>query len=1181
MNPRRFTPTILVALGLVLPGCFGGGGSLSQSEAKTAGRFELLSLNLTEGAVWELNRSIRMVFNHPVDPNSVSFGSVLIRPVDSRIIGRPVTGSFQFEVGSGNTVLLFRPACPTNEENDNGGLAPGGYQYEISLPTTETFGATVLRDTSGHALAEGTTVQFRTPIPPSEILFLDSSNQPPAISDVIYPDGLNLFTDGEGAIEIFFDQAIDGRALNLNNSNVFLLYSGDTATNIGPNPQPSDFPDTNLVPGTLVLAENCTETGAKVLFQVAGILPPDRYLRLVMRSQFTDIVGQRNLVDSIWSDHRTPTLAELYQDPSWQESDPTVDEFRDEFLNATYVDADAGLSLPPAEIKDGRAFASFDFPGQFVPPEADFYLDLPYTEIFTDGQTLFSDSNGRVFVVNNGVLYVDEFHLAEGSTLRGRGRNPLVIYATGDVTLDGELDVSGNHSHWPTSLNSPQFPEGGSLGECGGGDGGTSSWITDRETPRGQTGYGAFQLEAAGGQGGEGCYQQANNGGSGDLECIRMVAGGGGGGNFALVANDSVVWTKWDKTTPEVPDGLDDEGPDHDATEHPFNPASGILGAEAGLRGSSFESNFFLENGETYSDPHGAYGMEDMTVDTVAWDGDRNLGGDFPRIDPPCDAPGCPDWDEGHPTNGPDGGAAGPSIFSGDGLTANDFWGSRFNPATGEFLVGELLAPWAGAGGGAGGDSQIITRQDIDGFAGIDPINDFYPDRPFQTYTQYYRKGAPGAGGGGQLLIMAIGTISIGPNAMIRANGGVGYGGESVSFTYWQISGSGGGSGGHVVLHSATALDLSRVTVDGVTNFAELVNTIQDQTTHLDLIRGIGGRRGWCASRLSRASDGIKLDGNGDFMIGRGGAGASGVLQIHVPNPATDLLFSTTNDFDQLVDQYVDSGGVMDADRMEEVLSIFASPKPYLLVPFFASGSQLQSRWIDSGLAYQRLDPDNGNDNYPDYANAALVQFLGVDGTGLVETTNFQVDRQTAVAAGSTAVADWQSNQMTLAGASSYFAPAFLRRPELLNGYDLLPDDSPNETGFQIVDAVYNRGTDVLTLTTAASDGPLISALNGNHPQWSVAAKFFRLDTSGLKDYLPSSTEVTFEFQGADESAPGSNEPGTPVPGPSQWTSDLSQLLGKRFIRYRVGFEINADEGGLSLNSPRPTLDYMKLPFVW
>jgi len=141
------------------------------------------------------------------------------------------------------------------------------------------------------------------------------------------------------------------------------------------------------------------------------------------------------------------------------------------------------------------------------------------------------------------------------------------------------------------------------------------------------------------------------------------------------------------------------------------------------MRGSALDAIPDLDPNNPPSYAHGIYGMEDMMPDYV----------DPPDIDgswdPPWDTPTKP-FGDGHPAFGPDPGRGGPTIFDGDNDTSNDFWGRRLNN-DGTVTVGELMAPWAGAGGGGSGDSQLIPRS-IDQSTGVmNPLIDSFPARPF------------------------------------------------------------------------------------------------------------------------------------------------------------------------------------------------------------------------------------------------------------------------------------------------------------------------------------------------------------------------------------------------------------------------------------------------------------------
>lgn len=1150
------------------------GGNGNGQPYNPTGEFRVLGVNILEGQVWELNRPIRIEFNHPLDPASVSFSSIVIRSTDPGAAGHPVTGTFQLAPDEDGRVLVFRPTCPTDDANSNGAFLPGGVGYELVMPVGATNG-NVLRDTSNRPLSKSLRRTFISPRPPAEPLFLDLKPGPATVTEVVFPEGLNLFTLPDPAIEIRFDQAIDGRSSNLNTDRLFVLFSAGV---IGSG-QEDVFPSANKLPGRLVLLENCNESGAVVQFVISGLLPPNRKLRLQMNNDFRDIVGLTNIEHVRWEPHVTPTLSDLYADPSWTETDETVDEFRDDFDTSAFLDADAEVPLPFASVGSGFVSASFQFGGTYTGKS--FVIDSPYRELFTDSTQAFTDDNGEPHYLNNGVLNVHNFTINAGSVLRCRGKVPLVIYATGEVVINGELNLNGNNAKWPSSLQSPQFPEGGAQGECGGGQGGDACWVGIAETPRGESGDGPFGLAHAGGQGGEGLYGDGKYvGGDVASATYRLVAGGGGGGGFARTLNQSVLWKNWPQNGDFKPTGVDNAGPDHIDTRHTQwnvvwtpDPNSPAYGAEDGMRGTAADNT--TDPGA--SNASGGYGCEDLNKDTDVTPADT-----ISNLDPAWDTGTVPTFHYGHPTNGAEGGRGGTSVFLKDGDLKDDFWGRRLKP-DGSVQVGELLSPWAGSGGGGGGDSIAVNRPDLDGVAGPDPIPLYIPLDPFQkslggntTGWIKYRKGAGGGGGGGQCMVFAIGMIRFGASGKLTANGGVGYSGESVIYTDNGISGSGGGSGGHVVVHSATGLDLSAYYVGTATNAGQF-STLVPPTTG-DPIQAFGGRRGWSCPNDPPKHAGNLDDGNGDFRIGRGGAGGNGVIQFHVPDPKTDIIWpaAAANG----IKAYI--GDPVNTDKLEEALDLFSAPSGYALIPFFAAASMVQSEWIDTGLAGLRLSPNQtpGSWTYPKWAST-LHRFAGTNtGTGFVNVTNEKVDLLPVIATGSTLAVTFDAYELTIPAASTLFEAKYLRNPKLLIGYDVYPKAAGTKA-FQIVGADYTRSNDTLRIQSRVSDTPMSFEVDPNSPTWNIRGKFFRIETTGARDKLPSNATIRVEFQGANESAPGTNEPGTPFPGATSWTANLNNLTGFRWIRWRITFDLDAQGAGADLNTPRPLVDYLKLPFVW
>lgn len=182
----------------------------------------------------------------------------------------------------------------------------------------------------------------------------------------------------------------------------------------------------------------------------------------------------------------------------------------------------------------------------------------------------------------------------------------------------------------------------------------------------------------------------------------------------------------------------------------------------------------------------------------------------------------------------PQGGIIGEAVFI-DMNADNDFYGRKV--VGGAILVGELNFPQSGSGGGGGGDAIPSAT---------------FPSMPF--FPSSDEKGAGGGGGGG-LGILISPYIGVGPSGHIHADGGDGAAGENTIFFDRVGGGSGGGSGGSILLQART-IDLSQAS-DGA-------------------LTALGGRGGEGRHNTFGA-------------VGAGGNGGPGVIQIHVPNAATDI----------------------------------------------------------------------------------------------------------------------------------------------------------------------------------------------------------------------------------------------------------------------------------------------------
>lgn len=142
----------------------------------------------------------------------------------------------------------------------------------------------------------------------------------------------------------------------------------------------------------------------------------------------------------------------------------------------------------------------------------------------TDFSVVQTSAGPRSFA--GGVFLFHNVTIPRGVRVRGVGRNPLVIIASGRIQIDGTLSVRGGDGQSVNTLNSANFPSAGGQGNCGGGDGGQGSPNPTGRSFQGGTGFGAFGYPGVGGQGGR-------------ISCTSScrIGSGGGGGAFATLGD--------------------------------------------------------------------------------------------------------------------------------------------------------------------------------------------------------------------------------------------------------------------------------------------------------------------------------------------------------------------------------------------------------------------------------------------------------------------------------------------------------------------------------------------------------------------------------------------------------------------------------------------------------------------
>ncbi len=1018
-----------------------GGGSDGGSVGGVTG-FQLSSISVPEGAVWEINRPIEFRFNADVDFDSVNLNTIeILTPT-----GLPANGEF---VQADKRTVIFQPTCPTQPDFGDAGLVPGGTSYTVRVLGGKDNGLAI-QSMSGESLATSQSRSFVTPTTmTASVLFLDPVVGPP--SPVIRPVGSSdksatyLEVGNDDTSRVYFEFDPLAQAISIPQDQPVNLYS-DVSTRIAfvlelnqpINPAASNVNGQNVyleyqsAPGTFErlatevrLLENCTETGATLRLDPRGIVPQGTRVRAVITPAFEDLVGERNLlpinefarIDTLLIDHPTLTPSDVAADEVFESFDVSGTTF------GSLEDSDPSFSEPIAIWGSGRLSAAFDFSSQGG-PGGDFDLYIGQGEnliLNTTTSTVFGgpdaiplnppgagvDSTFQTVV--NGQLNVRNLRIETGGRLAAVGPNPLLIQATGRVDIFGELTINGGSVTDVATLNTGHQPESGAAGNAGGGAGGTASFLTTTSTPKGGDAFGAFGVSNIGGKGGESAF------GTGGKNNRRP--GGGGGGRF---------------------------GPNQ-------GTGNGLV-AEPGRDGN----------------PNGTSAIT------------------F--------------------TKPARGGQPGNSPFI-DESTTNNFFGSRFDVGTSELIVGELKAIHAGQGGGAGGDAIP---------------NATFPSSPWLPASD--EKGCGGGGGAGGLMILALNDIRVGAGGRILAQGGDGGAGENTIYNDHIGGGSGGGSGGHVVLQGA------RIDFTG---------------SAADAISAIGGRAGDGQSGINSTN--------------AGGFGGPGIIQVHVSNTVTDLIFPA---------------GATLANR--------TSPDAITLSPIFGPRSRARSVWIPVGGA--SFDPSGAAD---------LVEFTfrGTDPTtGLVRDVDDDdvVDELPSIFPATALVASpglpsIAPDGRTLVVDGSVLTgddDIYLRNPNLLKSFvlQLALQGTPSVFNrFEIANASYDSTTQQLSMTVTSAGPPLTAFTPGGTVEFTVLPRYFRVQTGTVPDSLPASATIQISFQGATEDPNGDPDP------IGAFATDVATLNvpDLAFFRFDVLFDIDAEQTGLSGSSPRPSLLFTRFPFTF
>ncbi len=551
----------------------------------------------------------------------------------------------------------------------------------------------------------------------------------------------------------------------------------------------------------------------------------------------------------------------------------------------------------------------------------------------------------------------------------------------------------------------------------------------------------------------------------------------------------------------------------------------------------------------------------------------------------------------------------GPTPFK-DDHEDNNFYGTLITSA-GELILGELEHVWAGTGGGGGGDAAQVT-------------NDGFPRIPFQTGGD--EKGAGGGGGGGGISILAIGAITVEEEGRIVADGGHGGGGENVLYFDRMGGGSGGGSGGHIVLSSASYIDVKGSASNAGTGYRDANNGHKGRP--LSALGGQGGaghedEGGANAEGVTFWNcDGIELarlnvDGVIDSqaggvvgspddvpplndppscfspirmldwadpegpVLGAGGDGAPGIIQMHVDDPASNLRFA----------------GGLNWTNADLTKSSVPTPLGWngVGIPannpaaFFGRVSVAQSKWIPLGMA--RIDAAGGPDHQVSFFFDGTDPQTGfvrrnAGGAGPLVDPLPEIIPMTPLATTVGAIPAVDEGGLTITMDGSSLTQAYRINPNLLKNFEIVMTDAVQTHIFNVAEASWMPG-DELELALGGGENFIDDFVNTATGTVSVALRpgFFRISTNGAMNSYAPNTSVRIRFDATTygtDGLPDEEHSYSALHG-AEPTADINDLNGQNWdvLRFKVEFDLSPSGQPVNPLAPRPALEFLRLPFVF
>ncbi|MEM7198807.1 MAG: hypothetical protein AAF628_00975 [Planctomycetota bacterium] len=523
-------------LALTLAGC---SGSSAAGLGSGGGDFLVLRTEPQNNGRLFLNDPISLDFSTAVDLSTANLNTIAFQVFDAS--GNPLSeqpaGQFRLGRSPGDAEvgrrLEFVPRFPTNNAYTDGGFRPGR-RYSVQLVGGSARGD-VLKDSRGKALSAPATFTFLTAdgTTPAE-LFRDTRPGGPrrlqpsgfSVTPVDTQGNVTLNKAGQSMVQVVlrFDQPLNPHSANVpvdvtpdplarpgQRGRIYLEYA-DPDPELGSNA---------WIPAVVELTVNDL-TGSEVRLFPIGVLPNNADIRVMVAASLEDMSGESNTGETSFQDEFATFRTQQAFNPQFDGIVGAFDGSSDQ------IDLQAPFLEPVADVGAGFVKAAFNFDGtattlDYEPTSKDVILNTSFTQIQPKGAPPFNVSGG-VFRFNN-------VRIPRGVAVRGTGPNPMIWQVTGNFVIEGTVQVDGGLGERVNTLASANFPSGGGVGNCGGGNGGRGSPNVTGRSLVGEDGFGPGQAPSGGGRGGAIARGACGRG------------SGGGGGSYSTQGDPYYHWS--------------------------------------------------------------------------------------------------------------------------------------------------------------------------------------------------------------------------------------------------------------------------------------------------------------------------------------------------------------------------------------------------------------------------------------------------------------------------------------------------------------------------------------------------------------------------------------------------------------------------------------------------------------